>query len=1172
MKKKVIITEEQFRRVFLLEQNPPKKKGGSNKSMAAQAAPPNPFYGDRGIKIAPDDELFKYHIKNKTDGDNFRKWVRSDSKRLSKVNSALTKNGLTGGLSQTGPYNNEYMKIAWSSVGKEYLSSNKGKGWEGVDDFAGLDTQHPAYDRTIKSTDGVSYVKPKYENYNEYQNFKDALTNWDDVHSYFGWTSERTVNSDRISDIINGKIAKSTCINPSYIIEKLEELKFDMINSAMSGGIVGFEEAQNILTRRSFDDNLSNYFGDLSIGFKPVKPKEVEDNTYTGGPRDLDNMNTMVLDPSGGLGAAYNQKLQNIKQYNAIAQSKYEDDLAEYNRKIELQQKLNNLGEEFKENLIFYNKYDKVLEIIDEHNIVLSLQTIERHKNACTNPVYKTVSLSVGYGAPGTGGHSPKVDETFEWSEACKNNGGMFMVPTEPSVKTSGMSRIGFTDNKTICCCVKPNGSAKVTVNGVENDYVVDINIGEWCGKSIGDIRSNWEKFEDWGSDCASDWHCIADIGSIVSLAFGPVGILVSGLIDLVSAIGYVVEGDEGWEINASLTAIGALGGLGEAIKLAGKGTKFTSKLGELGKITSQYGDDLIGLEREIAQWSRTLNPDELKMFDEFKELLKKIDDPKYRDLLTDLNRQAKNLDSQQRGVLSDIFKKENPQKIEELYNKSGKDLNKMVNSYFKGFKQFVIQGSLFAGLYVFSEDIAKGLQNLYLNYGFDPLGVFTNTGEIDQEEILPDYTDILSNEEKIDLLEDKLVESGFINQDTYDAETKLLGDFSIKISEILKSTISNSLLNSVNLLKKEVSYQIDGRRYKHKDIKEVMDLVIPILDGIINKSVSESDSIQKISDVIIKLKDIEKPKISKAEKTAVIVTGNKELSKEEIKDFQQFLLEVDNGDNKNESYNKTNMKLNEEINRIKSLFTNERLYGNLVNEVCDNEADAINFLKDKGYIVRAGNEGDLCLGPNTELGKIYNTYKSDSELSFQSGTSPDGCYLGIYRKNKGAREQHFYLVNLFEKGLDEKNRFNMYYMFNDYDACEKDVTVGSRTLKLIITKEGYDETTGEVGTGLKYAKLEGFWEKDGSDYKLKDTISVKLMDKNNKMIKLSFNINILGTNVPINLNSLVDLDNNTGGSAEIFKDSSGSCVTLSTFLEEKLVSPLSGEFTLSDLISKMKI
>jgi hypothetical protein len=1178
MKKRVIISEEQFKRVFLTEQNPPKKNG---KSKGAQVSPPSPFDGGRSIKVAPIDDLFNYHIKNKSDGDNFRSWVRSDSKRLSKVNKELSKNGLTDGLSKNGLYNNDYMKISWRTVGQDYLNTNKGKGWEGVDDYAGLDTQHPNYKRTFTpNSDGVypPVVITQYENYKEYKNYRSAISNWDTVSSYFGWTGEKTVSSDRISDILNNEISVSTCINPSYIIEKLEGLKNDMMNSALSSGIVGTDDVERILTSRSFDDKLKNYFGDLSIGFKPEKPKEVVDNTYTGGPRDTKDMNTMVLDPEGGLQRSYYQNLQNINQFNISNQTKYNNDLKDYNEKIELQKKLDSLGTEFKENLVFYNKYDKVLEIIDEHNIIISLQTKERHENACSNPVYKTVSLPVGYGAPGSGGHSPKVDETFKWRDVCKNNGGMFMTPTTPSVRTTGMSKIGFIDNKTVCCCVKPNGTAKVTVNGVDGDYVVDININDWCGKSIGDIRSGWEKVEDWTSDCASDWHCLADIGSIVSLAFGPVGLLVSGIIDLVSAIGYVVEGDEGWEINTSLTALGALGGLGEALKLAGKGSKFSVKLGELGKITTQYGDDLIGLEREIAQWSRTLNPEELKMFDEFKELLKKIDDPKYRDLITDLNRQAKNLDSQQKGVLSNIFKNEDPKKIEELYNKSGKDLNKMVNSYFKGVKQFIIQGSLFAGLYVFSEDIVKGLQNLYLNYGFDPLGIFTETGEIDKSQISPDYTDIISNEEKIDLLADKLSESGFINKDTFIEETKLLSNFSIKISEILKSDVGDSLLNSVTSLKKEVSYQIDGRRYKHKDIKEVIDLVIPILDGIINKSVSETESIQKIYNVITKLKGIEKPKVSKEEKTAVVVTSNKELTPEDLKTFQKFLLEVDEEvdggieNNKNESYNKSNMKLNEEINRIKSLFTNERLYGNLVNEVCDNEAEAIDLLKGKGYIVRAGNEGDICLGPGTELGKIYDIYKNDSELSFQSGTSPDGCYLGIFRKSKGAREQHFYLVNLFEKGLSEKNRFNMYYMFNDNDSCEKVITVGGRSLKLVITKEGYDDSAGVVGTGLKFVKLEGFWEKDGSGYKLKDSISVKLMDKDNKMIKLSFNINILGTNVPINLNSVVDLDNNTGGTAEIFKDSSGSCVILSTFLEEKLVSPLSAEFTLSDLISKIKI
>lgn len=46
---------------------------------------------------------------------------------------------------------------------------------------------------------------------------------------------------------------------------------------------------------------------------------------------------------------------------------------------------------------------------------------------------------------------------------------------------------------------------------------------------------------------------------------------------------------------------------------------------------------------------------------------------------------------------------------------------------------------------------------------------------------------------------------------------------------------------------------------------------------------------------------------------------------------------------------NKIN-NISEEINRIKSLFSEDRLYGNLINETCNDETEAINFLKSKNY------------------------------------------------------------------------------------------------------------------------------------------------------------------------------------------------------------------------------
>ena len=870
MSKKIIISENQYKRVFLGEQNP------KNKSLAAKAAPPSlsprelasigsprsSFGGALWLdKPLPIDDLFNYHIKNKTDGDKFRSWVRGDSKRLSRVNKELSKNGLTDGLSRTGSYNNNYMKIAWRTVGDEYLKSNKGKGWEGVDDYAGLDVQHPLYSQQSK----VVVVKPpEFDDYFEYQNFKNALTNWDKNASYFGWTYDRSINSDGIEDIVSGKVEKSTCINPTYILQKMNELKSDMIFAAIKNG-ANYEKAQSILGRRGFDDYVSNYFDEISVGMKPVKPQPKVDKTYTGGPRDENNFNTKVLDPSGALGGAYYQNLANIKQFNNLNQIKYEDDLSDYNRRLKLYNELNELGEEFKDNLKTYNKYDKVLDLINQQNVIISLQTKDRYENACISPVYDTKVFSLG-GSQEMEGYSITVDETFEWSDACKNNGGVFMIPTTPIDKSAGKESIGFIGNKTICCCVNPTGTANVKVSrdqvvqyGVNNDYYVDIDIQEWCGKSIGDIRSTWKKIEDWTTDCVTDWHCIADIASIVAIAFGPMGILVSGLIDLVSAIGYVAEGDEGWELNAGLTAIGALGGLGEAIKLANKGPKFTSKLGELGKIVDGAGNDLIKLEKDIVDWSKTLNPNELKMFDDFTDVSKKLNTPEYKKLIKDLESQSKNLDVTQKGVLSNIFKNEDPKKIQQLFDESGGDLLKMTNKYSKGVKQAVIQGVLFTSVYIFSDEIGSWLgekyKELYDKTGLDPFGAMNaDLTKSEQEKIEVDFSELIINEKMdqipdyINSKEDVLLVLN-INENVFNIYNELIkGDKKEKSEELY--SIYEDIVNNAKLVNSEDYNKVNQLWINFRDSKDDVEKTYVELKSLLNsfKSKTPLSNLDKIA------------------------------------------------------------------------------------------------------------------------------------------------------------------------------------------------------------------------------------------------------------------------------------------------------------------------------------
>ena len=134
---------------------------------------------------------------------------------------------------------------------------------------------------------------------------------------------------------------------------------------------------------------------------------------------------------------------------------------------------------------------------------------------------------------------------------------------------------------------------------------------------------------------------------------------------------------------------------------------------------------------------------------------------------------------------------------------------------------------------------------------------------------------------------------------------------------------------------------------------------------------------IETIDETIKKLDSKDKPKISKKEKTAVIVTGDINLTEEDIEEVNFFINELKQNPNDIKEEKKyKNMELNEEIKRMKSLFSNDRLYGNLIDEACSSESEAKEYLQDKGYIVRDPSTGDLCLGPSTNLGKIYKKRK----------------------------------------------------------------------------------------------------------------------------------------------------------------------------------------------------
>ena len=812
-----------------------------------------------------------------------------------------------------------------------------------------------------------------------------------------------------------------------------------------------------------------------------------------------------------------------------------------------------------------------ILEQINIHNLIISAQSSKKETQLCDNIVYGTY-VKYEKRRDLSGGAAVYVDtpvkhnKTFSWNDVCKDRGGVFTYPLERKTTKGNASSIGWVSNQGYCMCVRNN-----------EDKVYGKKIYEWAESNDTRYWYDPDRIADAVKDCTTDWHCILDVVSIAAYAFGPVGALVSGIVDAISAIGYVVEGDEGWKMNAGLTALGMFG-IGEGLSLAKKGVKFSNKLNDLGSIISKHVDDAgkiknaFKLEREIAEWTKGLSDAEKKLYKEFRTLNSKIGDEGGRKFLDDINKKIKDLPNTNKGTLKKMFDDLEPNDMKKLFDESGGDLLKMTNKYFKGVKGAVIQGTIFLGMYVYSDKLGEGLHYLYEKYGLDPLGVFGEKGSSDNkfdDDKLLNFDDILSNKEKVD----SYISSLGVNESDYVEENKLFLSVLEPIIKLRKET-DGEVKDKLDELYEKFLNVINGKRYKKVDIEPIVDIMTPVLGDISSKvKTSTTEEIVKLIDETIKKLDTkDKPKISKKEKTAVLVTGDINLTEEDQEEINYFINELkQNPNNIKEEKTNNNMKLNEEIKRMKSLFNNERLYGNLIDEACSSESEAKDYLQDKGYIVKDPSSSDMCLGPNTNLGKIYKKYQPNNKLKFQAPNTESGdCVLGLYRKDKIRWDNNYFLINLFD-GVDGKV-FNMYFKVTDTIACTKRITVLSSPIDVVVTKSGIDTTTTPptIGVGLSYVKLEGDWTIDGSgNVNLKNIFVVRLMNDNKKGIQTFVDVPGLGE---------ADLSRTTGLSSEgvnsgngtVLRNSSGSCDKIKKVLEEKLGATFGTGLSLDGLISKM--
>jgi len=97
---------------------------------------------------------------------------------------------------------------------------------------------------------------------------------------------------------------------------------------------------------------------------------------------------------------------------------------------------------------------------------------------------------------------------------------------------------------------------------------------------------------------------------------------------------------------------------------------------------------------------------------------------------------------------------------------------------------------------------------------------------------------------------------------------------------------------------------------------------------------------------------------------------------------------------------------LKEEIKRIKELFDDNRLYGNLVNEACT-EQEALDTLHALNkYDIKADSDIDTeCLAPGSLLKKLYDYYQTNKSTMhlkvIRPGKQGNYCYLEVNRIGK---------------------------------------------------------------------------------------------------------------------------------------------------------------------------
>lgn len=1159
-------------------------------------------YGDRLIKYTTtklhdwdeglDNKLYDKYITSKEEGNKFRNWVHENTNILNKINKTLKEIGFSDGFSKSGNHDNIYFLIAWDVAGTDYLGDT-------VKEYMGDDLWYQkllndfSKELNQEFKQKVENFKQTYKTTDSYKIYSNALSNWNKVNNEFGWKQPNTwtLDDETFEQLQDMAPKSSVCFNPSWVLIKkfVAETKLILMNPNKNRALLSDIDKNTDL------GNITDF-------------KKMVDKISSGWSSNYPLLDSPFIQPTSGL-----PSLDFLRNREEARKNTYS--------------KLASLGDEEIKLLVVRNNFNEILKFMDQHNKLISVQSAEDLKRIkygdrivfldskkVSNPwLQENINLlnkdvedilvleqSV-VGAPNYGMSSESVKTYeiigFNMKQACKNYGGVFLYSDgtpegkkNPSVCCSNQT---FDENTKVNISGQvweSNTSGAIANIPTNKKSTVSINLMDSCEAE--NVQPWGEWFGDKAKNCVNDWHCLADIASIVLSFFGPVGIIAAAAIDSISALGYYAE--EGWEEgkwDIILTGIGAIPGLGELKNISKLGPKVSKTMFEIGKAIE--GLDKIEAAVEIEKIVSKLSKSEREQID---VILKAFESIKGKEKLikegipsmAEINK----LSSWEKDIIEKMTKEMSPAEFIIKYKNAGYDLSKMASTS-KKIKSVVsggnlLQISLFAGMYLGSDQIGKLLVSLHEDAGIDPFGLFDDNE--DKKETKKEKTPLEQSIENIYLLTQKeKTKLTPKEKEVYDEVDSYLNINPEKITPQVKkiAKIITECQDKLFYIEDKFTTNANIQDYKKSILGYVMQLgnnrgVGDDVYGYLN---NVKESLYKITDnsteneVETILKDLYNeltgfklpPELTDEQKQIQLFIGDP--NKKDTTDMKKIIelgQKLENVETPIKEHNviiENNYEiiLNEEIKRIKSLFTNERLYGNLVNEVCDDENEAIDFLSGKGYLVSKTTKHDVCIGENTALGKVYR-YLTDSNSPYdlsKFNVKPENdsgqCMLKFRNKSFGSVSGQLVMFTLFFDEDGSTKQWNAYYQLaNDKsDICAVKMGPSGFEYNFYIGTRSEEPESG-VKLADKTYYGGGVWVKFGGDWTYNETnkkiTEVNLVNGNllgvidksgvDKVGKIDFNIPMTSAHIEIDLGVTSTLDTMKGG---------GGCGTISEVLEEKL-------------------